>query len=132
MKGEITIDERPLVLVAEDNESSFKLIKAIIGKKCELHWGQTGEEAVRLFNMYRQETKLILMDIKMPVMNGLEAVKIIRGTCKEIPIVIQTAYAFRSDREEALNAGADAVLVKPVSLELLRDTLSKYIPGIVW
>lgn len=72
------------------------------------------------------------MDIKMPVMNGLEAVKIIRGTCKEIPIVIQTAYAFRSDREEALNAGADEVLVKPVSLELLRDTLSKYIPGIVW
>ena len=104
MEGGQTNEFRPLILVAEDDDSNFKLIKAIIGKKCDIQWAKNGEEIVALFKEYGNEAKAILMDIKMPVMNGLDATKIIRGENKDIPIIMQTAYAFSSDKENAMNA----------------------------
>ena len=74
--GNLSEDYRPLILVAEDDDSNFKLIKAIIGKKCEILWAKNGEEMVNLFKENRGKTAAILMDIKMPIMNGLEATKI--------------------------------------------------------
>ena len=132
MEGGQTNEFRPLILVAEDDDSNFKLIKAIIGKKCDIQWGKNGEEIVALFKEYGKEAKAILMDIKMPVMNGLDATKIIREENKEIPIIMQTAYAFSSDKENAMNAGASEVLVKPITLSILRGTLTKYFPELVW
>lgn len=70
MEGGQTNEFRPLILVAEDDDSNFKLIKAIIGKKCDIQWAKNGEEIVALFKEYGKEAKAILMDIKMPVMNG--------------------------------------------------------------
>lgn len=90
-----SVDYRPLILVAEDDDSNFKLIKAIIGKKCEILWAKNGEEMVGLFKENRGKTAAILMDIKMPIMNGLEATKIIREEETELPIIMQTAYALR-------------------------------------
>ena len=89
MGTEETNEFRPLILVAEDDDSNFKLIKAIIGKKCDIMWAKNGEEIVSLFNEHGAEAKAILMDIKMPLMNGLEATKIIRGENTEIPIIMQ-------------------------------------------
>ena len=132
MEGGQTKEFRPLTLVAEDDDSNFKLIKAIIGKKCDIQWAKNGEEIVALFKEYGNEAKAILMDIKMPVMNGLDATKIIREENKEIPIIMQTAYAFSSDKENAMNAGASEVLVKPITLSILRNTLTKYFPELVW
>lgn len=132
MEGGQTNEFRPLILVAEDDDSNFKLIKAIIGKKCDIQWAKNGEEIVALFKEYGKEAKAILMDIKMPVMNGLDATKIIREENKEIPIIMQTAYAFSSDKENAMNAGASEVLVKPITLSILRNTLTKYFPELVW
>lgn len=74
----------------------------------------------------------MLMDIKMPLMNGLEATKIIRESNTTIPIIMQTAYAFSSDKENAMKAGATEVLVKPITLGVLRGTLSKYLPDLQW
>lgn len=132
MEGGQTNEFRPLILVAEDDDSNFKLIKAIIGKKCDIQWAKNGEEIVALFKEYGKEAKAILMDIKMPVMNGLDATKIIREENKEIPIIMQTAYAFSSDKENAMNAGVSEVLVKPITLSILRGTLTKYFPELVW
>lgn len=132
MEGGQTNEFRPLILVAEDDDSNFKLIKAIIGKKCDIQWAKNGEEIVALFKEYGKEAKAILMDIKMPVMNGLDATKIIREENKEIPIIMQTAYAFSSDKENAMNAGASEVLVKPITLSILRGTLTKYFLELVW
>ena len=132
MEGGQTNEFRPLILVAEDDDSNFKLIKAIIGKKCDIQWAKNGEEIVALFKEYGKEAKAILMDIKMPVMNGLDATKIIREENKEIPIIMQTAYAFSSDKENPMNAGASEVLVKPITLSILRGTLTKYFPELVW
>lgn len=125
-------NDRPLILVAEDDDSNFKLIKAIAGKKCNLIWAHNGLEILDLYKQHRAETKLILMDIKMPEMNGLEATKAIREADKEIPILMQTAYAFASDREAALEAGANEVLVKPITIGVLRAAISRYIPELAW
>ena len=125
-------NERPLILVAEDDDSNFKLIKAIAGKKCNLMWARTGKEILDLYKQHRGEARLILMDIKMPEMTGLEATKAIREVDKEIPIAMQTAYAFARDREVALEAGANEVLVKPITIGVLRAAISRYIPEVAW
>lgn len=123
---------RPLILVAEDDDSNFKLIKAIIGKKCEILWAKNGLEIVELFKQNRDRAEAILMDIKMPEMNGLDATMIIRGENKELPIIMQTAYAFTADRDKAMECGATEVLVKPITLSALRTCLSKYLPKLAW
>ena len=107
-----SVDYRPLILVAEDDDSNFKLIKAIIE--------------------YRDRADAILMDIKMPVMNGLEATQIIRREGGTLPVIMQTAYAFSTDRENAIKSGASEVLVKPITLSTLRNCLSSYLPRLEW
>ena len=129
---EQTTNEMPLVLVAEDDESNFKLIRAIIGKRCRLEWGRTGEELLKLYQQHKEEALIILMDIKMPIMTGLEATAKLRADGCKLPIVVQTAYAFTSDRDKALEAGANNVLVKPITLTELRKLVKHYIPSIEW
>lgn len=130
--NDVTNEYRPLILVAEDDDSNFKLIKAIIGKKCDIVWAKNGEEAVRLFNEKKESIEAILMDIKMPLMNGLDATVLIRKETPDLPIIMQTAYAFSSDRERAMQCGASDVLVKPITLNILRTTLSRYLPRLQW
>ncbi|MDR0893498.1 MAG: response regulator [Mediterranea sp.] len=124
---------KPLILVAEDDESNFKLINAIIGKQCDVVWARNGQEAVSFF--FSEETPspvAILMDLKMPVMNGLDATRRIREVDGQIPIIVQTAYAFSTDKTNALEAGATEVLVKPITLSVLRKALNKYLPDLEW
>ena len=129
---EQTTNEMPLVLVAEDDESNFKLIRAIISKRCRLEWGRTGEELLNLYQQHEKEALMILMDIKMPIMTGLEATAKLRAEGCKLPIVVQTAYAFTSDRDKALEAGANNVLVKPITLTELRKLVKHYSPSIEW
>lgn len=131
-EGKAYPGNRHLVLVAEDDDSNFKLIKAIIGKKYDIIWAKNGQEMVDIFTENQSKAEAILMDIKMPVMNGLEATRIIREISPDIPIIMQTAYAFNSDKENALRAGATEVLVKPITLAVLRNCLNKYFPDVVW
>ena len=95
-------------------------------------WAKNGEEMVNLFKENRGKTAAILMDIKMPIMNGLEATKIIREEEKELPIIMQTAYAFSTDKENAMKCGATEVLVKPITLSILRNCLTNYFPQLKW
>lgn len=132
MENESTTDFRPLILVAEDDDSNFKLIKAIIGKKCDILWAKNGEEIVKLFNENRGKAAAILMDIKMPIMTGLDATVIIRKEDQKIPIIMHTAYAFSSDKENAMKCGATEVLVKPITLSILRNCLTSYFPDLKW
>ena len=132
MENESTTEFRPLILVAEDDDSNFKLIKAIIGKKCDILWAKNGEEIVNLFRENRDRAAAILMDIKMPVMTGLDATVIIRKENQNIPIIMQTAYAFSTDKENAMQCGATEVLVKPITLSILRNCLTNYFPQLKW
>ena len=70
---------------------------------------------------------LILMDIKMPHMDGLEATRLIRSYSKEVPIVALTAFAFEPDKDRAIEAGCDDCLTKPVSQNALEKVLDKYV-----
>lgn len=132
MENESTTEFRPLILVAEDDDSNFKLIKAIIGKKCDILWAKNGEEIVNLFRENRDRAAAILMDIKMPVMTGLDATVIIRKENQNIPIIMQAAYAFSTDKENAMKCGATEVLVKPITLSILRNCLTNYFPQLKW
>lgn len=101
------------ILVAEDVDSNFVLIKNMIGKDYTLLWAKDGFEAVEMYKQFQPD--LILMDIKMPRMGGLEATRIIRSYSKEIPVIALTAYAFEADKEQALEAGCNDFVTKPVS-----------------
>ena len=112
------------ILVAEDVESNFILLKNMIGKDYTLLWAKDGFEAVEMYKQYCPD--LILMDIKMPRMNGLEATHIIRSYSKDIPIIALTAYAFEADKELALEAGCNDFVTKPISDKILRRALEKW------
>ena len=127
MEGGQTNEFRPLILVAEDDDSNFKLIKAIIGKKCDIQWAKNGEEIVALFKEYGNEAKAILMDIKMPEMDGLEASRAIRDIDPEIPIIALTANAFDSDKQKAIDAGCNDYMAKPIVVGQLTAMIKKYI-----
>ena len=122
----------PLILIAEDDDSNFRLLNAIIGKKCEILWAKNGLEALRLYKENSDKIRLILMDLKMPGMDGFEATSAIRETDKNIPIIVQTAFAFSTDREKAIEMGCNKVLIKPISIVELRKTISTYINNIKW
>lgn len=113
------------ILVAEDVESNFLLLKALLGKTYHLLHAYNGQEAVEMFTQHQPQ--LILMDVKMPIMDGLEATKIIRQQDKEIPIIALTAFAFDQDRIRVLEAGCNDFLTKPLSPPLLKQTIEKYI-----
>ena len=122
----------PLILIAEDDDSNFRLLNAIIGKKCEILWAKNGLEALRLYKENSDKIRLILMDLKMPGMDGFEATSAIRETDKNIPIIVQTPFAFSTDREKAIEMGCNKVLIKPISIVELRKTISTYINNINW
>lgn len=113
------------ILVAEDVESNFLLLKAILGKTYNLLHAYNGQEAVEMFKT--KQPDLILMDVKMPVMDGLEATRLIRQDSSEIPIIALTAFAFDQDRIRVLEAGCNDFLTKPLSSPLLKQTIEKYI-----
>lgn len=113
------------VLVAEDVDSNYLLLKSLIGKRCNLLWAKDGDEAVNKFKEYHPD--LILMDIKMPRMDGLEATSLIRTYSREVPIIALTAFAFEADREKAMEVGCNDFLTKPVSQNALEKILEKYI-----
>ena len=112
------------ILVAEDVESNFILLKNLIGREYTLLWAKDGVEAIEMYKQYQPD--LILMDIKMPRMDGLEAKHIIRSYSKEVPIIALTAYAFETDKELALEMGCNDFVTKPVSKEALEKALEKF------
>lgn len=116
----------PLILVAEDEDSNFELVKIVLSKRYRLVRAKNGIEAVTLSDENRPN--LILMDIRMPDMNGLDATRIIKEVNHDVPIVALSAYAFDENIREAKNAGCDDFLAKPFRVEDLIETVSKYIP----
>ena len=113
------------ILVAEDNESNYILMTYILKKDYQILRAANGQEAVD--KVEEGGVDLILMDIKMPVMDGLEATRIIRAKNPDLPIIALTANAFDSDRDSALQAGCNEFITKPVNRQMTLDTIAKYI-----
>ena len=95
----------------------------IITGKCS--FSELGQEAINSF--IRESPDLILMDICMPVMDGIQATEKIRTISLTVPIIAVTAYAFYTEQQQAIQAGCNAVISKPYSLERLKETIESYI-----
>lgn len=118
-------EEKKILLIAEDNDSNFFLLYNILKNRYRIERALNGREAVALSAVLRPD--LILMDIKMPVMDGLEATKNIRKVDPEIPIIILTANAFDEDKKQAFDAGCSDYLAKPLNVGQLNELLEKYL-----
>ena len=116
-----------LVLIAEDEESNYMLLKTVAERAgfSTLH-AIHGAEAVELCHQY-PEIGLILMDIKMPVMNGLLATKHIKSFRPDLPIIALTAHAQTGDRQRMIDAGCDEYLTKPVKVQELQRLIREMI-----
>ncbi|MBR1388057.1 MAG: response regulator [Prevotella sp.] len=113
------------ILVAEDNDSNFILMTYILKRFYEFERARNGKEAVEMVE--KGGFDIVLMDIKMPIMDGLEATKAIKERHPDLPIVALTANAFDSDRQLALKSGCNDFLSKPVSSDLCIKTIKKFI-----
>ena len=113
------------ILVAEDNDSNYILMSYILKKNYQFDRAKNGQEAVE--KVANEQYDLVLMDIKMPEMDGLTATKEIRKFNPNIPIVALTANAFDSDRALAAEAGCNDFLSKPVSSDSCLKAIKKYL-----
>ena len=114
------------VLVAEDNDSNFILMGYLLKKHYEVIRAKNGREAVEKVEELG-DIDIVLMDLKMPEMDGLEATRILKQKAPNLPIIALTANAFSSDREQAFEAGCDDFLSKPVNSEHCLETMAKYV-----
>lgn len=113
------------VLVAEDEESNYELVRIVLQKRYRLLRAHNGIEAVTLNE--DEKPDLILMDIRMPGMNGLDATRIIKEVSNDTPVIALSAYAFDENIKEAMAAGCDAFMAKPFRVEDLIEVVQKHI-----
>jgi PAS domain S-box-containing protein len=117
-----------VILIAEDVEYNYRYLEIVLSKNQDVKiiWAKNGIEAVD-FCKKNPEINIVLMDIQLPEMNGLDAVRLIKSENMNLPIIAQTAYATPIDIEGCRNAGCDDVLVKPINRITLLQLLKKYI-----
>ena len=124
LKKAVSRNYKPLILVAEDIDSNYLLIEALLKKDYRLVRAHNGSEAIELFNA--ETPDLILMDMKMPGTNGIDTTTLLRKTGTQVPIVALTAFAYDNDKALAFDAGCNDFLTKPVSPPELRRVVSKW------
>lgn len=116
------------ILIAEDVKSNFNYLNAIIElTNANVIWARNGKDAIDICKANEPQIDLVFMDIRMPKINGLEAIKQIKKANNNIPVVVQTAFTFNNEKEECLNAGADEFISKPIDPQILIEILQKFL-----
>jgi CheY-like chemotaxis protein len=117
------------ILVAEDVAANYQLIEAVLGTtSARIIWAQNGKEAVKAC-LENHEIDLVLMDIQMPEMNGLDATREIMKHRHDLPIIAQTAFSYNHENEAIMQAGCVMVLTKPISPRTLINSIRDHIPS---
>ena len=116
----------PLILIAEDDDSNYLYVEMLLRKDYKTLRAFDGQETVDLCRIH-QDITLVLMDIKMPVMNGIEATHIIKSFRNDLPIIAVTAYARSGDEYKIREAGCDDYISKPVIQTELLSLIRKYL-----
>lgn len=115
------------LLIAEDEETNFIYLETALQRtNVTILRAKNGKEAVEMARV-NPGLSVILMDIKMPEMNGLEATRSIKSFRKDVTIIAQTAFAMEEDRRNCTAVGCDDFLAKPIRYKVLLDTLAKYL-----
>ncbi len=115
------------ILVVEDIKINFSIIKKILVKRgAEVDWAQDGLIALEKISQVK-DYDLILMDIQMPNMNGIEATQKIRSLGIKTPVIAQTANILADDKDICLRAGCDSYLGKPINAQELLDNIAQYV-----
>ena len=113
------------ILVAEDVAANYMLIEAVLGMtRVKLLWAQNGREAVEAC-VENDRIDLVLMDIRMPEMNGLDATRAIKKFRNNLPIIAQTAFSYNHEDEEIIKAGCLKVITKPISPQVLISSIEE-------
>lgn len=111
--------ENKTILIVEDDETSYTYLRSCFEDTgAKIIWAKDGEEAVRMATG-DSSVDIVLMDIQLPLKNGYEATKEIKKLRSDLPVIAQTAYAMRGDKEKAMNAGCDDYMAKPVDFSVL-------------
>ncbi len=119
--------ENKVVVIAEDEQINYLFLKAVLKPtKATIIWTKTGRETIDICRS--EKVDIVLMDIKMPDLNGLEATIEIKKDYPDLPIIAQTAYAMEEDEEASVKAGCDDYISKPIRPENLLNKMSKLIP----
>lgn len=115
------------ILIAEDEETNYLFLKALMRKSnAEIIWVTTGLLAIDAVKK-NPDIKVILMDMRMPDMNGLDASIEIKKTHPNIKIIAQTAFALSGEKEKILNAGCDNYISKPIAGKVLLQMIDDYL-----
>lgn len=115
-----------MILICEDEEYNFILLDSILTRHgVNIIWAKDGKQAVDHAQKFSFD--IVLMDIKMPVMDGIDAFKEIRKFNKEVPIIAQTAYALKEDRDRILDVGFDEHIGKPIKSQQLLDVMCRFV-----
>lgn len=114
----------------EDDHQNFSYLDILLRPtQAKVLHAEDGQEAIDLCRKY-PDINIVLMDIRLPIINGLEATRQILGLRTGMPIIAQTAYAGEEDQQAALNAGCCEFLAKPVRANEMLDLIKKYIQGV--
>ncbi len=123
----ITNNRERTILIAEDDEMNLFYLKALLRKfNFNILHAENGKHAVDMVND-NLDIELILMEIRMPVMDGLLAVSEIRNSNKKVPIIAQTAYTFEEERQKSMDVGCNDYISKPLSKKDIERIVEKHL-----
>ncbi|MCD4794752.1 MAG: PAS domain S-box protein [Bacteroidales bacterium] len=124
------VKEKYTILIAEDEEVNYLYLETLLVDEseltCKILHAKNGQETVEICKD-NSHIDLVLMDLKMPIMNGYEATKLIKEFCPDLPIVAQTAYSTTEDIDKAMSAGCDDFISKPISEDDFNEVINKFI-----
>ncbi len=116
-----------VILVAEDNDANYKLLEMLLRKtNVTLLRATDGQQAVQICDD-ESSIDLVLMDLQMPIMNGLDATRIIKSKRSNLPVVAQTAFAMADEHRKSLEAGCDNYITKPINRQKLYTLIDSYL-----
>jgi len=115
------------ILIAEDEKTNYLFLEALLKRtNATLIWAETGRNALEAVQN-DSNIDIVLMDIKMPEMNGYEATNEIKKIRPQLPIIAQTAYALAGEKEKILSAGCDDYLSKPIMGKVLLEKIDNFL-----
>jgi CheY-like chemotaxis protein len=117
------------ILIVEDERTNYNLLMIMLRpSKVKIIWAKNGKEAIDLMEENKAIIDLVLMDIRLPLINGYDATKAIKRINAAVPVIAQTAYAMDIEIQTAMESGCDGYITKPIERNLLIETIASHLP----